>query len=65
MPDPKVCPICKGTGKLGNEKPTHISGIIREKECHGCGGDGWVEVSSEPEKPTEKPKWGGRPFPMY
>lgn len=27
-----ICPVCQGEGKY------------KEKECHGCGGRGWVEV---------------------
>ena len=32
------CPICNGSGK--------IKKLDVEETCHGCGGKGWVEVST-------------------
>ena len=31
-----ICPVCNGSGKYGAPE------ILRD--CHGCGGKGWVEV---------------------
>jgi len=31
----QICPICSGEGKYKN------------KECHGCGGKGWIEVRED------------------
>jgi len=33
----EVCPICKGTGKVE-------AGENLERNCHGCGGLGWITV---------------------
>jgi len=30
----EICPVCSGTGKYNGA------------QCHGCDGDGWVEVSN-------------------
>ena len=64
--EPKTCPLCNGTGETEDQKPTHISGIVKSHPCHGCDGKGWVEVSSDSEKPIEgKKSKTFRPFPMY
>lgn len=34
-----LCPVCQGSGKKG------------DKTCHGCGGKGWVEISTDYPKP--------------
>lgn len=34
----ELCPVCNGTGRY--------QGIA---QCHGCDGDGWVEVGNNPE----------------
>ena len=31
----EICPICKGTGKIGWDN---------EITCHGCEGEGYIEV---------------------
>ena len=36
-----LCPVCGGKGEY-REK----SEPSKPRECHGCGGKGWVEVSS-------------------
>ena len=33
----ELCPVCHGTGKYNGA------------QCHGCDGDGWVEVHNDPE----------------
>lgn len=35
------CPVCQGEGKI----PFGMTAELRE--CHGCGGKGWVEVRDE------------------
>ena len=42
MAHAEICPVCNGTGKVGN--------VL----CHGCGGRGWLEVSG-PEGPPVEP----------
>ena len=41
------CPICHGSGKEPKEGLyPKLDDLGHEKKCHGCGGKGWVEVSS-------------------
>lgn len=65
MTEPKICPVCSGTGIYKNAQPTHISGISSGRICHGCNGKGWVTPEYQPEsenKNTEKPR---RKFPIF
>lgn len=44
------CPICEGRGHLGfvedaYQKPNSTADAV----CHGCGGEGWVEVNDSPQ----------------
>ena len=38
----ELCPVCNGKGKLEDMKVTQGS-----KNCHGCGGLGWVVVQDQ------------------
>ena len=41
----ELCPVCKGNGKIVFDS----LGVMYEfaKECHGCGGRGWLELKDE------------------
>lgn len=45
MSKAELCPVCNGEGKL----KVQCLGTwqIKESQCHGCSGLGWVEVSSD------------------
>ncbi len=41
----ELCPVCKGTGKY--VRFPYLAGTNAaeyEQVCHGCGGQGWVQV---------------------
>lgn len=40
MAHAEICPVCKGSGRIGSERH-------ERRDCHGCGGKGWVEVGSD------------------
>jgi len=51
MAHAEKCPVCNGSGILrymdGVERiGIHLNGEP-EKQCHGCNGRGWVELSDE------------------
>ena len=39
-----LCPVCNGTGVY---QWPDIQGAFCPRECHGCEGFGWVEVSED------------------
>jgi len=43
MAHAEICPVCKGKGEINKTdvKSELYQGV---KKCHGCDGDGWVEV---------------------
>jgi len=45
----QLCPVCNGTGKYqdrsGNVPDTTLTVTFRD--CHGCGGKGWVQVDGD------------------
>lgn len=43
MSEPKICPVCRGSGKL-NPDVSGSTTAITWVNCHGCGGQGWVIV---------------------
>lgn len=53
MSHSEICPVCGGSGKLpADTKTTSAS----EKQCHGCGGLGWITVKDEyPQYPYSSP----------
>ena len=69
MAHAEKCPVCEGNGRIveqitGEEAVCGFTvpyGTTREtilsehtRQCHGCGGKGWVEVDDKPEKPQLK-----------
>jgi len=40
-----ICPVCIGEGKVCIDLDDNLDPIT--KECHGCGGLGWVEVGED------------------
>ena len=41
------CPVCNGTGLVGESYPNYGSstgGFYTQKTCHGCHGKGWILV---------------------
>lgn len=36
----EICPVCKGTGRYYDHPEIGKDYVV----CHGCAGDGWVEV---------------------
>lgn len=42
-----MCPICGGSGELDDIGYRGSSSWIAKKNCHGCGGKGWVEVRED------------------
>lgn len=41
------CPVCNGTGLVGESYPNYGSstgGFYTQKTCHGCQGKGWILV---------------------
>jgi DnaJ-class molecular chaperone len=43
-----LCPVCNGAGKLVDYQPgTYTSIYPQTKDCHGCGGLGWVTVPED------------------
>ena len=41
------CPVCNGTGLVGESYPNYGSstgGFYTQKTCHGCHGKGWITV---------------------
>ena len=45
----EICPVCKGSGKY------------QEQKCHGCDGNGWIQVGVE-----YHPPWHVYPsYPTY
>lgn len=41
------CPVCNGTGLIGESYPNYGSstgGFYTQKTCHGCHGKGWILV---------------------
>lgn len=38
------CPVCHGKGKIIDEDSNSLN---VKKQCHGCGGRGWVTVPEE------------------
>lgn len=57
-----ICPVCNSRGKV----PADDSSTAAEKECHGCGGRGWVEVGSADYYPPVRifpyPQWPWYPW---
>lgn len=43
-----LCPICNGSGKLACPLPPGLTSGSEDqswsKECHGCGGFGWIRI---------------------
>ena len=37
----EICPVCQGTGEYPNPNKGTLT-------CHGCEGDGWIEVNNDP-----------------
>jgi len=52
MSDARICPVCSGSGKYN------------DKECHGCGGQGWVIIPSSHPVPIIRPD-RSQPYPHY
>ena len=58
-----TCPVCYGSGRVPND----VGVGADKKPCHGCGGNGWVEVAEDsllpyitvPYDPTTLPPWDG------
>ena len=52
MAHAEKCPVCNGGGKIGKDciiGDPQYGGVGGTYEpCHGCGGQGWVEVSDKP-----------------
>ena len=48
-----ICPVCNGMGKYEG------------RECHGCGGKGWVEVKDNPVYYPYYPYWPYTPPPTW
>lgn len=44
----EICPVCKGSGKY-KEYLDYVTTTqaYTEKICHGCHGNGWVEVTDD------------------
>ena len=40
----EICPVCKGSGNTRKKNKASNEG---PRDCHGCGGKGWVEVSDD------------------
>lgn len=54
----EICPVCKGEGEL-------INGVIK-KQCHGCDGKGWIELSDDgPSYPYIPQPWYPQPWYPY
>lgn len=41
MAHAEICPVCGGTGEYTRE------GDNVSSKCHGCDGDGWIQVCDE------------------
>lgn len=50
MAHAETCPICLGKGVIPTKDSTIAGNVIPGswEMCHGCGGQGWVEVKDEP-----------------
>jgi hypothetical protein len=48
MSKAQICPVCNGIGKYSDSH----NGCTISRDCHGCGGKGWIEV-------------GGCDYPSY
>ena len=47
MTHAEICPVCKGKGRIPENYPVPYCDTPSKKlkVCHGCGGNGWIEVS--------------------
>lgn len=41
-----ICPVCKGGG-MYREYRNYTNCVYIERQCHGCGGKGWVELGGK------------------
>ena len=41
-----ICPVCKGGGRY-REYMNYTNYSYIERQCHGCGGKGWVELGGK------------------
>lgn len=46
MSHAEMCPVCGGSGKVG-PGGGDTSTCPQLKDCHGCGGKGWIEVGND------------------
>lgn len=66
---PMLCPVCEGTGiytKVVNH--CSLSGCCGEEvdtQCHGCDGDGWVQVEECDCEPCKCPCHDHPVYPPY
>jgi len=41
-----LCPVCNGSGRLLEPNcPGSTCSAFISRDCHGCGGKGWVSIS--------------------
>lgn len=41
-----ICPVCGGSGRY-KEYIGYSNCTYSERQCHGCGGKGWVELGGK------------------
>jgi len=63
MTHAEKCPVCEGKGRIPTEGYTVAEDDGRE--CHGCGGKGWVEVHDTIERTTFVPGADPYVYPYY
>ena len=57
------CPVCYGTGKYTDPPDPMTTAVPGPRTCHGCAGQGWVEVRDDAIVPCCPTPY--TPYPYY